>query len=101
GANPNTSSPDGETPLMTAARTGNATAVKLLVAHGAQVAAEENWRGQDALMWAAAEGHKTVVQVLLELSADVNAKSKQGYTPLLFAVRQGYLDIVEILSARG
>jgi uncharacterized protein len=39
--------------------------------------------------------------VLLELSADVNAKSKQGYTPLLFAVRQGYLDIVEILSARG
>ena len=55
---------------MTAARSGNAPAVKLLAAHGAQVGAKESWRGQDALMWAAAEGHKAVVDVLLELGAE-------------------------------
>jgi ankyrin repeat protein len=101
GANPNIASPDGETPLMTAARTGNAMVVKLLAGHGAQVGAKESWRGQDALMWAVAEGHKAVVEVLLELSADINAKSKQGYTPLLFAVRQGHDDIVDLLISRG
>jgi ankyrin repeat protein len=52
-------------------------------------------------MWAAAEGHKPVVEVLLELKADVNSKSKQGYNPLLFAVRQGNADIVELLIGRG
>ena len=44
---------------------------------------------------------RRVVQVLLELSADVNAQSKQAYTPLMFAARLGDLDIVELLAARG
>ena len=47
----------GETPLMLAARAGNADAVKVLLIAGAQVNAQETWNGQTALMWAAAEGH--------------------------------------------
>ena len=42
---------------MTAARTGNPDAVKVLIDHGARINAKENWRGQTALMWAVAENH--------------------------------------------
>ena len=46
---------EGETALMTAARTGKVDAVKVLLAHGADVNFKESRRGQTALMWAAAE----------------------------------------------
>ena len=57
GANANAAQSEGETALMTAARTGVPAAVKTLLAHGADINAKESWRGQTALMWAAAEGH--------------------------------------------
>ena len=41
--------------------------------------------GQTALMWAAAEGHSDVVSGLIEMGANVNAASKTGFTPLVFA----------------
>jgi ankyrin repeat protein len=37
-------------------------------------------------MWAAGEGHLDVVKALVDAGANVNAKSKAGSTPLLFAV---------------
>ena len=49
------SATEGETALMTVARTGNVEAAKVLLAHGADVDARENWQRQTALMWAAAE----------------------------------------------
>ena len=54
----------GETALMTCARSGNADAVKALLAHGADVRAAENETGQTALMWAAAQGHAETAQAL-------------------------------------
>ena len=47
---------------MTAARAGDAESVRVLLAHGADVDATENWHGQTALMWAAIENHADVVQ---------------------------------------
>ena len=41
GAEVNRPGPEGQTPLMTAARNGNTAAIKALVAHGAQVNAKE------------------------------------------------------------
>ena len=61
GADANAASPDGETPLMVAARTGKVDAVRALLAHGANPNTAESWRGQTALMWAAAEGHAAVI----------------------------------------
>ena len=46
--------PEGETALMTAARSGNVEALRVLLAHGADVNAQERWMGETALMWAAA-----------------------------------------------
>ena len=89
GADPNTASAEGETVLMTAARSGSADLVRLLIESGAEVNANETWRGQTALMWAIAEKHLPVVRILLENGADINAKTGKGFTPFLFAVRGG------------
>src|SRR5687768_18233767 len=45
GADPNTTMPEGDTALMTAARTGNVAAVRALLTRGANVNAKENWKG--------------------------------------------------------
>ena len=75
GADPNGALRLGETPLMAASRSGNADAVKLLIARGADVNARESSRGQTALMWAVSQRHAQVVRVLLENRADVSARS--------------------------
>ena len=81
--------PGGETMLMTAARTGKVEAVRVLLARGADVHAKEPRRGQTALMWAAAEGHVEVIEALIKAGADFRTPLDSGFTPLLFAVRQG------------
>ena len=43
---------------------------------------ETNTRGENALHGAALRGADTIVQFLLDQGMDVNATSKQGYTPL-------------------
>ncbi len=96
---------------MTVARTGNVEAAKVLLAHGADVNAKEQWRQQTPLMWAVAESHPEMAQELIAHGADVNARQVEwhwerqvtkeprekwmplgGLTPLLFAARQGCVD---------
>ena len=113
GAKPSGAFPTGETALMTAARTGKPGAVQALLAHGADVNAKEPSLGQTALMWAAAQGHSEVVQLLVGSGADVRAKSNPGsfrqpsiihtggFTPLLFAARNGDIRSSRILLAAG
>ena len=101
GADPNTATLGGETALMTAAKTGKLDAVRVLLARGAEVNRRESWRGQTALMWAAAEGHVAVVERLIEQGADKNARSSSGFSPFLFAVRDGRLDVARFLLKAG
>ena len=115
----------GLPPILSAARTGNVEAVRVLARHGADVNATETLRGQTALMWAAAEDHPAVAQALLDLGADVHASSDSdglerrrnpeieplttfnprntegGFTPLVFAARQGALETARVLVASG
>ena len=100
-ADVNLAQPGGENPLMTAARTGKPDALKLLLVHGADVKAKDDDRGQTALMWAAAEGNTTAVELLIGFGADIHAVSKGGFTPLLFAVREGKEDTVRALLKAG
>ena len=92
---------EGETALMTAVRTGSIDAVKLLIAHGADLGATELESGQTLLMTAAAEMHPSVVRLLLAEGVDVHARSVVGFTPLTFAVRAGDLESVKLLVAAG
>jgi len=101
GADANTMLPEGETVLMTAARTGRLDAVDALLARGADVNAVERWQRQTALMWAAAERHAPVVNRLIARGADLSPRSRGGLTALLFAVRAGDLDTVRTLVTAG
>lgn len=120
GADPNTKNPEGETPLMAVARSGNVEAAKRLVAAGADINAKENFGGQSALMWAAAQGQGEMVKFLASHGADLNARgvvrqwerkviteprpkdlNKGGFTPLLYAAREGCLECTKNLIAAG
>ena len=131
GADARFTGPEGETALMIASRTGRVEAVRVLLAHGADVNAKERWYGQTALMWAAAENHAAVVQALIDAGATIDARPtllgppkrdiadfrtdknglalqtllttfpKQGLTPLLFAARQGAVDAVRASPTRA
>ena len=101
GADPNRANPEGETPLMTAARTGNGDAIDALLAHGAEVDAVEAWRGQTALMWATAQNQVAAVERLLAAGADPNARSGRGFTPVLFAAREGNVGVLAPLVRAG
>jgi ankyrin repeat protein len=51
-------------------------------------------------MWAAQRGHKNTVEVLLSVGkADVEAKSSDGWTPLIWAAQGGHKDTVEVLRS--
>jgi uncharacterized protein len=120
GADANSATTEGETALMTVARTGNVDAAKVLLAHGADVNSKEQWRQQTPLMWAVAESHPEMAQELIAHGADVNARqvtwnwerqvTKEprekwmplgGFTPLLFAARQGCVECSRVLVKAG
>jgi ankyrin repeat protein len=120
GADPNTRNPEGETPLMAVARSGNVEAARRLLEARADVNAREDWGGQSALMWAAAQGQPQMVKLLAEHGGDVNARgvirqwerkviteprpkdmNKGGFTPLLYAAREGCVECARHLIAAG
>ena len=101
GANPNTPIATGETPVMTCAGTGSAEAVRMLIARGADVNAKEPTQNQTALMWAAAERHADVMKLLIEHKADLQARTKKGFSALHFSAREGDVDSARLLLAAG
>jgi ankyrin repeat protein len=101
GADPNAALWTGETPVMVCAHTGNVETVKLLLSRGADPNAKETEQGQTALMRAVAEKHPEVVRALIDRGADVRARSKGGFTALLFASQQGEVASAKMLLAAG
>jgi len=101
GANPNAALSGGGTPLMIASRTGNLDTVRTLLDRGANIDAKEETKGQTALMWAVDEQHSEIVKLLMDRGADVRAKSKSGFSPLMFALRNGDVALVKTLFAKG
>ena len=116
GASAESPNPEGQTALMVVARTGNVEAAKLLLRHGAKINATEQWGGQSALMWAAAQSQPEMVKFLISRGADVNARgavrdwqrrvtaegrpknmNHGGFTPLLYAAREGCIDCIRYL----
>jgi ankyrin len=128
GADVNAPNPRGETPLMIAAHTGTPDAIRMLLDRGAAVNAKEHAAQQTALMYAVRENHVDAVKLLIERGADVNALTplvekpsvttgnlqgigraqnspppvpQGGMTPLLYAARDGKLEIARMLVAAG
>jgi ankyrin repeat protein len=120
GANPDFENPEGETPLMEVARTGNIEAAQALLDAGADVNAKEDWGGQSAVMWAAARSNPEMIRLLAAHGADVDARgvirqwprkviteprpkdmNKGGFTPLLYAAREGCIECARALVEAG
>src|SRR4030095_9116590 len=117
GANPNAVLPEGETVLMTAARTGSPAAVTLLLDRAADVNAQDRWYGESALMWAAAQNHSEAVRILIARGAPVDSRSTLqktanrragqnvlslgNWTPLMYAARENALEAGRVLVKGG
>jgi len=120
GALPDARTPEGETPLMAAARSGSVDAARALLDAGADVNATEHWGRQSALMWAAAQSQPDMVALLISRGADVDGRgivrqwerkviteprpkdlNKGGFTPLLYAAREGCLECARYLISAG
>ena len=101
GADANAAQTSGLTPVMTAARTGNLAIVRTLLDHGAEVHAATVETGGTALMWALAAPHLDIVRLLLDRGADPAQSTTVGFTPLMFAARNGDLAMAEALIAAG
>jgi ankyrin repeat protein len=104
GADPDSSSASGETPLASAACIGSHEVVQLLLDHGARVDTREDQSGLTALHRAAESGDKETIKLLLAKGADVNVKeSRNGKqcTPLHLAAEEGRKDAVEALLSAG
>lgn len=101
GADSNATLLTGETLLMTAAHAGDLDTVDLLLRHGADVNAKEPIREQTALMWALGEKHTEVARRLIEHGADIHAATTLGFTPLLFAAREGDLEAAKMFLDAG
>jgi ankyrin repeat protein len=87
----------GSTPLLFAARSGDAESARLLIEAGADVN-DELPDGASALVVAAHSGHTSAATLLLEKGADPNAAAV-GYTALHAAVLRGDLNLVKVLLA--
>jgi cytohesin len=114
---------NGRTPLHNAATWGHKEIVVLLIAAGAVVNAkdddgytpldltslENNPNAspeiadilRELLFDAASDGDLAGVQAELDKGADVNAKNKDGWTPLNFATDGGHKEVAELLIANG
>ena len=120
GADANAANGEGETPLLEAARAGHVDAAALLVRAGANVNATELWGGQSPLMWAAAQSQPEMIEFLLAHGGDADARgtvrnwerkvikeprpkdmNQGGFTPLLYAAREGCVACAKELVAGG
>ena len=91
----------GLTPLQFAASVGNVDMIRFLAKRGANVNRGAKSGGQTALLSAIYGAHPEAVQALIELKADVNAKTKDGDTPLSAAAKGDQEDIIKLLKAAG
>ncbi len=101
GADANAAQKSGLTPLMTAARTGSEAIARALLDAGADVNATVRATRSTALMWAVSEPHPAVVRLLLDAGADPLVSTIKGFTPLMFAARNGDIETARALIAAG
>ncbi len=103
---------EGTTPLMRAARAGDAPVMRLLLKHGADPKLETK-DGNNILMLAAGVGYRDkntsgtergaleAVQVALDQGLDINQANSRGETPLHGAANRGADTIVQFLVDHG
>ena len=91
----------GRTPLLLAAQRGHEGVVKLLLSRDDVAVNSPDLWDQTPLWWASKLGHEEVVKLLLSRGdMAVNSHDKRGLTPLLWAAENGYEGVVKLLLSR-
>jgi len=91
----------GEDALMLAAQVGSEPLVRLLLERAADVRAIDAVYRRTALgfaLWGRSTG---VIQALIEAGAEVDARDRGGWTPLMHAVSSGNAEMAGCLLAAG
>lgn len=100
GADVNTNTFDGVTPLMYASETGNAEAVEMLLDHGADPDAVPD-NGITALISASKIGSYDISLLLLDWGASINMTDENGFSALMYAATYNYFDLTELYLNYG
>ncbi len=107
GADVNGKDPDGWTALHHAASQNQREVAKLLIVAGADLSTVTDSKGYrrsyivgTALHHAVEGGYRGLVGLLIDSGADIDARAKQGETPLYLAVKVGRVGMVKLLLAR-
>uniref|UniRef100_A0A8C2AG22 CARD- and ANK-containing Inflammasome Adaptor Protein n=1 Tax=Cyprinus carpio TaxID=7962 RepID=A0A8C2AG22_CYPCA len=98
GAQINSVTQDGFTPLHLASQSGHTEAVAQLLEGKADIHVKDK-QGRTALHWAAAQGEVGVIQLLLNSGSNTNATEKEKKTPLHLAAMEGHTRAVSVLLA--
>ncbi len=98
-ANADVADNHGITSLMYAGEVGSVDAMRMLIEHGADVNAQNDF-GSTALMWSVADASK--VRLLLDHGAQVNLIARSGRTALIIAgFTNPSAEVVRLLLAKG
>lgn len=96
----NSAFPDGTTPLMMAARLGEAAIAAELLVSGANVHAR-NSDGNQALWFACYSGNLDIIELLIAHGININNGNDNGSTCLMYAASSGKDAVVERLLEAG
>lgn len=101
GADVNAADPDGIVPLQFAVKKGDTELVDLLLKHKASPGAVDARTGKTLLHEAALRGYSATAEKLIAGGADKQAKDKNGYTALSYALKYGNKTAADLLRKAG
>ena len=97
GAHVNHRNKAGNTPLLEACSQGHVSVANYLLEHGSKIDAPTETTLDSALTWACTLGNSSIVDTLLKKKADVEHRTKDGCTALMFACLAGHKEVAEKL----
>ena len=90
------------TDLLNKVRNNDLTAVKELIAAGADVNTQDDMMGYTPLYLAISGGNKEMAELLLSNGADINKPdTRTGYTPLMMALNSNNAELAKFLIDKG
>ncbi len=88
---------DGCTALMFAALAGHDRVAKLLLGNNAELNVESDSNKDSPLTFACWKGHIRVVELFLVHAANIEHRTKEGFSPLMFAALGGHTEVARLL----
>lgn len=87
----------GNTPLLEACSQGHIDVAQYLLDHGADIDAATETTSDSALTWACTLGNESIVDLLLSRKSNVEHRTKDGCTALMFAALAGHVKVASML----